>query len=248
MIKARAIIVDDEQRARSVLKSLVSMNSEELEIIGEADSVQSAIQLIEINTPEIIFLDINMPGLYGYELLNKIPHHNFQVIFITAYDSYAIKAFELNACDYLVKPIDRLRLSLAIGKALEAIRVKKQSQDYNKLIEEIENQRLQKIVIPELNRNRVVSLNEIVAVEASGSYSKIHFSESREITLSRNLKNFEANLPSLNNFFRSHKSWLINVDHVRDVILGDSEIILTNSVKAKLSRFKKSEFMTLLNV
>ena len=239
---ATAIIVDDEQRARSVLRSLVSKSSNELKIIGEADSVRAAEELISHQPPDIIFLDINMPGAFGYELLNSFPDHNFQVIFITAYDSYAIKAFELNACDYLVKPIDRGRLSMAIEKALAEIKKNNESRDYKSLIEDIENQKQQKIIIPELNRNRVVPLHEIIAVEANGSYSKIHFEEKRELILSKNLKNFESNLPERNTFFRTHKSWLINLDHVKDILLGESEILLTNNIKAKLSRFKKADF------
>ena len=150
MEKVTAIIVDDEERARRVLKHLLELSDERVEVLDTYDSVPSAIAGIETHQPDIVFLDVQMPNYNGYELFNFIKEPDFEVIFVTAFDEYAIKAFEFNAIDYLTKPVNRSRLQAAIEKAINRMREKQQIKGYKELISSFEDKELKNIVINEL--------------------------------------------------------------------------------------------------
>lgn len=246
MKKITSIIVDDEARARRVLHHLLQTNVEQISVLGEYDSVTSAIKGIEEHQPDVVFLDVQMPNYNGYELFNFIDQPNFEVIFVTAFDEYAIKAFEFNAIDYLTKPVDRNRLQNAVEKAIDRIEEKKQIQDYKELIASFEDKELKNIVINELNSRKVVPLKDIVAIEGQGAYSVIHFTESKKLTVSKNLKHFEGLLNDHHQFFRCHKSWIISVDKVKSYSTSQFTITMDTNLQLRLSKSKKNEFEEVL--
>lgn len=242
MSKIRAILVDDEPRARRVLKNLLQLNCEEIEILGEFGSVPEAVEGINKLNPEIVFLDVQMPKYNGYEIFNFIKEPNFEVIFVTAFDEYAIKAFEFNALDYLTKPVDRARLKSSVEKATQRIQEKNQIKDYKELVNSFENKELKSIVINELNNRRVIQLQNIVAIEGQGAYSVIHFEEDKDLIVSKNLKHFEGLLQGHSGFFRCHKSWIVSKNKIDSYSTANFTISMKNGLQVKLSKSKKSEF------
>ena len=238
----RAIVVDDEQGARDVLIKLLERSNRGIEVIDVASNVLEAVELIHKHSPEVVFLDVEMPNYAGYEIVNFFDEINFDIVFTTAYDQYAIKAFELSAIDYLLKPISRERLAKAVERLFARRQTNAQIEQYNILLESIQNRGFEKMVIPELNNKRIVNLTDVIAIEANGSYSLIHMNSGKPITVSKNLKHFEENLSDSKDFIRVHKSWIINLTHLRKYHPGPLCLELSNGIKTKLSRYKKEAF------
>lgn len=242
MTKLKAIIVDDEEGARSVLTNLLKKTSPEIEIICECENVPEAVKAINKFQPDVVFLDVEMPDYAGYELVYFFDEVDFKIIFVTAYDQYAIKAFELSAVDYLLKPINRLRLKEAVDKLKEQLGDKKIAEDYQVLLESIQEKEFQKIVISEVGSKKVLLLDDIIAIEAQRSYSCIHLVGGKQMTVSKNLRHFESVLPEGNRFFRCHKSWIVNSSKVKSFSKANRTITLEGKLEAKLSKVKFDEF------
>ena len=245
MSKLRAIIIDDEKRARDVLISLLESFAY-IEIVADCDGLEKGAQKIKQLDPDIVFLDVQMPNYAGYEIVEFIDKINFEIIFVTAFDQYAIKAFQLNATDYLVKPIDRKMLTKAIEKARDRISIQKDLSDYNRLLQTIKEKKFKQLVIPQLGNREVINLDHIVAIEADGAYSKIHMTTKNVITTSKNLKYFEGILVSNEHFIRTHRAWIINTAHLSAVNKTKQIASLADGLlEAKVSRIKLREFDTL---
>ncbi len=243
MDSLKAILVDDEEAARNVLEQLLLRNCPDIDILQKCKDVPSAARAIEKLKPDVVFLDVEMPNYAGYELLDFIEQASFEIIFVTAYDQYAIKAFELNAVEYLVKPIHRTRLVAAVDKLKARLSEKSIMREYQLLKESLQKKRLQHIVIPELGNKRVIQLDSIVAIEAKGAYSNIHIKNEKPFLVSKNLKYFEETLPKDASFFRAHKTWIVNLDCIESYSLSDLTIQLNAGIAARLSRFKKNDFV-----
>ncbi|MDD7913219.1 LytR/AlgR family response regulator transcription factor [Polaribacter ponticola] len=200
--------------------------------------------------PNVVFLDVQMPNYAGYEIVNFFEKIDFEIIFVTAYDHYAIKAFELNAIDYLVKPIDRKKLALTLSKLENQIKNQAALIDYQTLLKSIKDKDYKKIIIPELGNRRIVDIDNIIALEADGAYSKIYLKENKIITTSKNLKYFEDVLPKNISFFRSHRAWIINLDYI--TFFNKTELTITlakeNKVKSKISRARIEDFEKIINL
>ncbi len=151
----RAIIIDDEQSARNVLSNLLNRYNN-IEIVAQVRNLKEGVEQIKKLKPQVVFLDVEMPNYAGYEIVKFIDKIDFEIIFVTAYDQYAIKAFELNAIDYLVKPIDREKLTIAVNKLKDKLTKKNIQVDYQNLLDQIQNKTTKKIVIPELGNRRIV--------------------------------------------------------------------------------------------
>lgn len=247
MAQFKAILIDDEQSARNVLTNLLERTSLNINIVATSGNLEDGVQQIKELQPDVVFLDVQMPNYAGYEIIKFFDTIDFEIVFVTAYDQYAIKAFELNAIDYLVKPIDRKKLALTLQKLECKLNEQAQLVDYKILLKTIKDKDYKKIVIPELGNRRVVSLDDIIAIEADGAYSSIHLKENKMITTSKNLKYFEGVLPKESHFFRSHRAWIINLDHID--FLNKTTLIfsLANGViKAKLSRARMSHFENII--
>lgn len=242
MKRVNAILVDDEPRARRVLRSLLGKSRKDIRVIAECSSVQSAVKKILELKPDVVFLDVQMPYYAGYEIVSFFDEIDFEIIFVTAFESYVMKAFELCAIDFLVKPIDRKRLDEALKKLDNRLEEKNKLLKYETLLHTMNSKTLTQIVIPELGNRRVLDLDNVIAIEAEGAYSKFHLLKANPLLVSKNLKYFEDVLPRKGNFFRSHRGWIVNLKYLKTVNRTKGELQLIQDIKAKLSRSRYSEF------
>ncbi|MFN8253486.1 MAG: LytTR family DNA-binding domain-containing protein [Ferruginibacter sp.] len=239
-----AIIIDDEAKGRLALHKKLTVYCPQVNIIAEAGNGLEALLLIQHHKPQLVFLDIEMPKMNGFEMLNALAEKNFHVIFTTAYDQYAIKAIKYAAFDYLLKPIDIEELKTAVEKAEQ-----KRAHQTNSQVELLQQnmqhpkKQLNKLAIPTLEGLLFFDINDIVHLEANSNYTFIHFSGEPKITASKTLKEFEDILPE-DIFFRTHHSHIINLNYIKRYIKGDGgQIELQNGNYAEVSRRKKEEFM-----
>lgn len=246
----KAIIVDDEQSARDVLSQTLNRVAPEINIVGEADSVQSAIEVINENQPDIIYLDIQMPYQNGFELLDQIEQNKYVVIFTTAYDQYSIRAIKYSAFDYLIKPISPTELQESIQRLKES----KHGLRYNAMQAEMlrsvlsEQQKPTKILIPSSKGIDVVPKSEIIRLEGDRNYSWIMLSDGRKIHSSRTLKEFEEMLDD-ENFMRVYQSHIVNLDFIVSYIRGKGgQLKLRDGSLIEVSRDKKKALLAKLGV
>lgn len=239
-----AIIIDDEAKGRLALRQKLQNYCTNVSVVAEAADGMEAIPLIEQHKPQLIFLDIEMPRMNGFEMLNAIGEKKFHIIFTTAYDQYAIKAIKYAAFDYLLKPVDIEELKTAIAK----ITNKKSTETNRQVLLMQENmqhpkRQLNKLAIPTLEGLLFIDIAEIVHLEANSNYTNIHLSNKTKITASKTLKEFEELLPE-DIFFRTHHSHLINLHCIKKYIKGDGgQIELQNGTFVDVSRRKKEEFL-----
>lgn len=247
MKKITAIIVDDESASRNILSNLLEITQPEIEILEQYQNLPDAVIGIRTKKPDVVFLDVEMPQFSGYEIVNFFDEINFQIVFVTAYDKYAIKAFEVNAVDYLLKPIERIRLDQALDKVKQNFTHKRDLVDYKKILHKVMNEESPIIELSDARNNFRIKTTEIIAIEAQGAYSKVHLKNEDEIILSKNIGALEKELSRDENFFRSHKSWLINTREITSIQKSSETISLSNDLVCRLSRFKKSNLIQRLD-
>jgi two-component system, LytTR family, response regulator len=241
-----AIIVDDEKNGVKVLKTLIKNYCPEIEVIANADNIEDAFKIIQSLQPDLVFLDIEMPNGNGFELLKKFDQINFQIIFTTAFDGYAIKAIKYHAIDYLLKPIDIDELKLAVESATKNQKEKPKENKYLKFVQEQKLQIANKIAVPVKDGMLFIAINDIVRIESDGSYSTFHMCDLNKIVASKNLKEYEDILP-INEFFRTHKSHLINLKYVKKYFRGNGHFVeMNDGSKVEIARRKKDEFFKLM--
>jgi len=233
----RAIIIDDERLARAELRRLLSANID-IELIGEAAGIDEAQQLIEALQPDLIFLDVQMPGGNGFDLLSRLDFAP-DVIFTTAFDAYALRAFEVNALDYLQKPIEPKRLATALDRAAQ------RHQPAALLAPAIIHQKRadHKIFIKDGERCWFVALTDIMLFESEGNYARVYFKAHRPLML-RSLNQLEARLDA-DQFFRANRRQIINLNFINTVSPSDSGgliIAMKNDLRVELSRRRAAEF------
>jgi two-component system LytT family response regulator len=236
------IIIDDESSARDVLENVLENYFPSITILDKCEDVPIGVESIKTNKPNVVFLDVQMPNYAGYEIINFFDSIDFEIIFVTAYNNYAIKAFELSAIDYLVKPISREKLGNAISKLKDKLDRNSKMEDYKCLLKSIKTNKFETIIIPELGNKRFVKIKDIVAVEAFGVYSIIHLADGKKITTSKTLKFIEALFPKEHYFFRTHRSWLINLNLIDNYNKSKLEVIHASSLVSHISRRRLSEF------
>lgn len=239
--KLTAIIVDDEESARDVLFNLVERFCPQINIIEKCTNVINAVAAIKQHQPDVVFLDIEMPNYAGYEIVSFFETINFEIVFVTAYDKYAIKAFEVSAVDYLLKPVEIDRLKETVGRIVEKTELKETKQNYKVLTENLKTNSLSKIVVRNSNGQQIIATKDIIAIEANEAYSFIHTISGR-CMMSKNLKYFESILDENPTFFRTHKSWIINLSHLMQFSKSKLEIDLSSGITAKLSKYRKVDF------
>ena len=241
MNKIRAILVDDEEGARDVLENLLKRFCPDVELIAKCNNVLQAVEVVNKEQPDLVFLDIEMPNYSGFEIVTFFKDINFEIIFVTAYDQYAIRAFEVAAIDYLLKPVDIERLKNAVARVAQQRNIEQQSQRLSLLSNTLESKQLKNIVISDKGQQNIVPIESIIAIEAQESYCTIH-TTTKTFVASKNLKHFETLLESLPQFFRVHKSWLVNKNFIKHYSKSDLSIQLSNGLITKLSKYKKAEF------
>jgi two-component system LytT family response regulator len=241
MNKLRAILVDDEEGARDVLQNLLLRFCPNVELIAKCENVLQAVETIKQEQPDLVFLDIEMPNFAGYEIVNFFDEVTFDIVFVTAYDQYAIRAFEIAAIDYLLKPIDIDRLKSAVARAVLQQNKKEQNDRLDILKESLKSKELNNIVVTDKGNQHIIPFDKLIAIEAQESYCILHTSEKKFIA-SKNLKHFENLLSTIPRFFRVHKSWIVNKDHLKTYSKSELTIQLSNGLTTKLSKYKKAEF------
>lgn len=207
----KAILIDDEKRARVSLSLLLQEYCPEIELVAECENLPEGVKAIRKFNPDLVLLDIEMPGHSGLELLDFFDEKdiNFSIIFTTAYNEYAIQAFKLSALDYLLKPIVPEELVNAISR-LE----RQKTVQFKALSENIQNENFEKIAVPSGNSLILLKISDIIYIKGEGSYSEVHMNDKTKHMVSRNLKNFEEILLKDNRFLRTHKSYLVNFNAV----------------------------------
>ena len=239
--KLRAILIDDEESARDVLENLLLRFCPDVELLAKCENLTKAVDVINQLKPDVVFSDIEMPNYAGYEIVNFFKEINFDLIFVTAYDQYAIRAFEVAAIDYLLKPIDIERLKSSVKRVQEKRNTSQQNERLSLLSTTLETKQLKNIVITDKGQQNIVAIHNIIAIEAQESYCVIHTTD-KKLVASKNLKHFETVLESLPQFFRVHKSWLVNKNYIKNYSKSDLSIQLSNGLITKLSKYKKAEF------
>ena len=238
------VIIEDEPKSRASLAAKLREFCPTVEIVAEAEDGIEGKAMIEKHAPQLVFLDIEMPNLNGFEMLNAIPEKKFNVIFTTAYDQYAIKAIRYAAFDYLLKPVDVEELKAAVAK-LSAINTAVIDMQASLLQEKMLHpmKHLNKLAIPTMDGIMFYNINDIVQLEANRNYTNIFFIDRSKITASKTLKDFEELLPA-DVFFRAHHSHIINLGYIKRYIKGDGgQIELQTGVYVDVSRRKKEEFL-----
>lgn len=245
----RAIVIDDIEGIRNYNISTIKANCPNISVVGEADSVASGIQMIKQLTPDIVFLDVEMPDGTGFDLLQKLSPISFKVIFITGFEDFAIRAFRFSAIDYLLKPLDARDLVDAVKKAEESLSKEVFDMKLSNLFANLDRPKdLQKLVLKTSDKIYSVNLQDIVNCESDKNYTTFYFINAPKLVVSTNLKEYEAIL-SPYNFFRTHQSHLINMAYFDHFIKteGGNTIVMKNKTTIPLSVRKKEEFLVLLD-
>lgn len=241
-----AILIDDEEPARKTLSAFLTSFCPDVTILAECSNVPEGVLAINKFTPDFIFLDIEMPEYSGFELLKFFKQIDFEIIFVTAYSEYAIKAFEVSAIDYLLKPIQIQSLQAAVEKVKQKKKDFALQQRIDLLKDTLANNEVRKIALPMNDGLLFIDIADIILIEADGSYSHVYLKNGSKILVSKKLRFFEDILSSRVVFFRPHRSHLINLNYLQKYLKGESTILLDNSVRVNLSRDRKVEFESVL--
>jgi two-component system LytT family response regulator len=238
----KCIIIDDEKHCIKTLSSLMEKYYRDIQIAATCLESTKAYDLILENRPDFIFLDIEMPLLNGFDLLSKFDHLDFDVIFTTAYDSYAIKAIKFSALDYLLKPIGKEELSFAINKVKNKLGSISRTQ--LQMANMVNNRKVpDTIALPTNIGLTFTTVNNIIHCVADGNYTRIHFTDKSELLLSKTLGDVEELLSDYS-FFRIHHSTLINLKQVKKYIRGEGgEVIMSNGQNLAVARTRKADFL-----
>jgi two-component system LytT family response regulator len=242
----KILIIDDEKRIRDFVKRMIDSFDLNVEVFTDGENVETGIAAIKSLKPDIVFLDIQMPDGTGFDLLNQVGEKTFELIFITAFQEYAIMAIKFSALDYILKPIDAEELKTALQNALDTIDFKKEETQYEALSHNLNTNQKRKLVLKTQESVHVVDLNEIIRCEADKNYTFFYLSSGKKILVSRTLKDFEL-LLSNHGFFRVQQSHLINIEYIAryDKSEGGS-VIMKDGAAVPLSTAKKDQFFQLL--
>ncbi|SHJ98484.1 two component transcriptional regulator, LytTR family [Reichenbachiella agariperforans] len=244
----KALIIDDEQKARNLLQTLIQENCKNITEIYQADNLLSGVELIKSEQPQLVFLDIEMPGNSGLEILDFIDKedYHFEIIFTTAYSEYAIQAIQLSAIDYLLKPISGSKVKTAVERALTFLGKSKINQRLDELKQVFKSQTLKKIGLPVNDGIEFVAFEDIIMLEADGMYTKV-FTTDGEMLISKPLKHFVELLQNVKVFYRPHRSYLVNLMFIKKYVKSDGGyILMDNDRSVSISKDRTDEFMQLM--
>lgn len=246
MNRITTILIDDEPRGLASLQKLLQLNCAEVEVIASCSSAVEAKDAIARLYPQLVFLDIAMPGQTGLDLLRDLPEINFEIIFVTAHDHYMVQAFHFSAVDYLLKPVDDELLIEAVKRAGKRIEEKKGRLHIETLLDNIRynnGSQKMKLCIPSLKGFQVIDIRGILYCEANGNYTNFHCNNNIFICSSSPIHEYEK-LLSDSNFVRIHKSCMVNLEHVKEYVRGEGgSVILSNGSEVEVSRRKKDMLM-----
>ena len=246
----RALIVDDEFKARDLLKYYIENHVPQIVELKLAESVDLALDILKNYQPDVVFLDIEMPHRNGFDFLKSIPKIDFDVIFTTAFNQYAIQAIRFSALDYLLKPVDPGELKSAIARYLENRKERSANEDlYKNLVGNIGVKDVKdlRIAVPSAEGVQFFMIDDILCLHAEGSYTEIVLKGRKPFVASKILKHFEDMLESAQ-FIRTHKSHLVNQKHIKGMTADRDFVVLSDESKVEISRRKKDEVMQLLGL
>lgn len=243
MEKIRAIIIDDEDHCRSSLTTQLEWSCPQVEVVAEGKSAKEGVSLINKHNPDLVFLDIEMPGGSGFDLIENLPAVNFKLVFTTAFDEYALQAFKVNAIAYLLKPIDEDELI----KTIEKITAEKNDTMGEKLEQLMQylskGNKGGKIAVPVSDGLQFIVTDHITRCEADGNYCTIFLKNGSKVVISKTLK-YIFDLINQQKFVRVHQSHIINMDFIKKYIRGkNGQIIMDDESMIPVSRAKKDDFL-----
>ena len=241
----RTVIIDDDQLARRVLKRILEQNFDEIEILGEADSVSSGIELIAEMKPDLVFLDIEMPDGTGFNLLEQLPEVDFKLVFTTSYSDYAITAFKYSAFDYIVKPVllENVKATIARINDIPVLHGKQRVEVLKKSLAGNSDEEDATIALPEMNGFTIVKISDIIRCEGERNYSRVFFKNGKSVLVSRTLLEFD-NLLVPHGFFRIHRSHLISIKNVNRYLKTDGGIVeMLDKTQLRVSPKFKDELL-----
>jgi two-component system LytT family response regulator len=236
-------VIDDEPKARETIINILALGNFETKLVGEADSVQSAFELISLQSPDVVLLDINLPDGNGFDLIKKFEKINFKIIFITAHEEYAIQAFKFSAVDYILKPIRAAELFAAIEKASESFNKEETVQKISTLLSNLE--KLKKIILKTSESIHIVNVRQIIRCQADVNYTTFYLEGGETLLVSKPLKEYDELLSGAG-FFRTHQSHLVNLEHILRYDKKDGGYLyMDNKSMVPVSIRKKEELFRL---
>ncbi len=245
----KAIIVDDEKNQREALSGLLTTYCPYLQVIGEAEGVESAFDLIRSHSPDLVFLDVNMQDGTGFDLLKKFEKINFEIIFVTGFGNYALQAFEFNALHFIQKPINDLKLVAAVGKAQQKIQSKQQMDQYKVLLDNLDrrhNSPDNRIAVPIADGMEFIRVADILRCESDAGNTSLYTKDGKRIYTTRHLKEYERLLEDYG-FLRIHNSHLINPGCIKSYHRNDGgSVVMSDSSRIPISRRRKDSFLDAL--
>lgn len=241
------VIIDDENSCIQALSGIIKQYCSQLRVVGTANNIGDAVKLINATKPQLVFLDVEINNEMGFDLFKYFSAPNFEVVFTTAHEKYALMAIKSSCYDFLLKPIVIQELVSVVSK-LENEKGRSTAENVSVLLDNLnaKDNQLQKIAIPSADGYTFINVNDIISLEADGKYTKITAKEGLRSLSTKNIGEFEEMLDHAK-FFRTHKSWIINLDHVRSFMKADSRVVMSNDVIADVSTRKKDDFLKLFN-
>lgn len=240
----KTLIIDNEPKVVRVLQQMLDRYCPSLDVLGVASGVADGLEKIAYLQPDLLFLDVEMDDGTGMDLLSRLAQRPFQVIFITAHDHYALDAFRCSALDFLPKPIDPIELSQAVQKAQTAAQQRSAQARLEVLLSQPTTNR--KLVLRDTENYHIVPVREIIRCRAEGSYTRFYLQGSRQILVSKNLKEYEK-LLTADGFFRPHQSHLVQLDHILRLNKADSCLELRDGTQLPVSTRRKEQLISFLN-
>jgi two-component system, LytTR family, response regulator len=240
-----AVLIDDEKNALEVLEMQLARHCKEVNVVAACQGGEKGIEAIKKFKPEVVFLDIEMPHVNGFDVIKATEAYDYEVIFTTAYDQFAIRAFKYSALDYLLKPIDVDELQAAVARLKNKERASDLEQKIQVLFQQLEVQpRLtDKIALPLGDAMQFVAPNEIIRCESDSNYTHIFMTNGKKITIAKTLKEVEENING-GPFFRIHQSHLVNINHISKYLKGENAyVIMNDGTQIGISRNKKLAFL-----
>jgi two-component system LytT family response regulator len=240
----RIVIIDDEESVRSSLSKIILQEFDDSEIVAEAGTVQTGLEVLKNHKPDLLLLDIQLPDGTGFDLLRRVNRFDSKLIFITAFEEYAIKAFKFSALDYLLKPFDPEEVRKALARVKEAIDLEDTQLKLNAFLSNIQNisSEVKKIVVRTSKSIHLVNVQDIMHCQSDGNYTSIYLNGGKKLIVSRTLKEFEQMLEPYG-FFRLHQSHLTNLNYLDHFNREREQVVLKNNTSLPVSSRKKDQLL-----
>lgn len=241
----QVLIIDDEKQAREALRSMLTDYCSSVTIAGEADGVVSGVEAIRKIRPDLVLLDIQMKDGTGFDLLDKVKNPGFRLIFTTAHDEFALRAFRYHAIDYLLKPIDPDQLIEAVEKIAESNTGSPLMDQISSLFESLEGKRMEKLALPSQEGISYLKLDDILYLKADGNYTMFYTISGNKEMVTKALKDYEEMLPE-DTFFRIHQSYIVHADQVKQFRRDESIVLMTNNDQLPVAKRRRQDFLNWL--